>query len=133
MKLRGHVKKENVTILTDTRSTHNYIDMNVSKRLNLFIYSTTDIRVVVSDGKKINGIGKCHKAKLQTDDYNTEFGFYTIPLGGVDIVLGIKWLLMLGTFFTNHQKQFIKFKWEGRKYKLYRFQPPHTQIISSRT
>ena len=29
LKLRGHVKKENVTMLIDTRSAHNFIDANV--------------------------------------------------------------------------------------------------------
>jgi len=60
-----------------------------------------------------------------------ESRFYTIPLGGVDVVPGIQWLRMLGIYSANHQKQFIKFKWEGRQYKLYGFQPPPNQIISS--
>jgi hypothetical protein len=131
LKLRGHVKKENVTILIDTGSTHNFIDINVARRLNLFVYPTADIRVMVADGKRIDGVGKCHKVKLQIEDYELESGFYTVPLGGVDIVLGVQWLQTLGTYSANHQKQFIKFKWGGRKYKLYGFQPPPTQIISS--
>ena len=105
LKLRGHVKKENVTVLIDTGSTHNFIDVNVAKRLNLFIYPAIDIRVMVADVKKIDGIRKCHKVKLQIDDYNMESKFYTIPLGGVDIVLGIEWLLRLGSYSTNHQIQ----------------------------
>ena len=86
---------------------------------------------MVEDEKKIDGVGKCYKIKLQVEDYELESGFYTVPLGGVDVVLGIQWLQMLGTYSANHQKQFIKFKWEGRKYKLYGFQLPPTQIISS--
>ena len=65
------------------------------------------------DGKKI-GVGKCHKVKLQIEDYELETRFYTVPLGGVDVVLGIQWSQTLGTYSANHQKQFIKFKWEGR-------------------
>jgi hypothetical protein len=131
LKLKGHIKKENVTILVDIGSTHNFIDVNVANNLNLIVYPSADIRVMVADGKKIDGVGKCHKIKLQVVNYELESGFYTVPLGGVDIVLGIQWLQMLGTCSTNHQKQFIKFKWEGIQYKLYRFQPPPTQIISS--
>jgi hypothetical protein len=62
---------------------------------------------------------------------------YHLQLGSVkgyyrvDVVLGIQWLQMLGTYSANHQKQFIKFKWEERQYKLYRFHPPPTKIISS--
>jgi hypothetical protein len=86
---------------------------------------------MVEDGKKNDCIGKCHKIKLQVADYELESGFYTVPFGGLDIVLGIQWLQMLGTYSANHQKKIIKFKWEGRQYKLYGFRSPPNQIISS--
>jgi hypothetical protein len=108
LRLRGHVKKENVTILIDTWSTHNFIDVNVTKRLNLFIYPTTNRKVMVAKGKKIDSIVKCHQVKLQREDYNLESKFYTIPLGGIDIVLRIQWLQALGTYSANHQNKFIK-------------------------
>ena len=38
---------------------------------------------------------------------------------------------ILGTYSANHQEHFIKFKWQGERYKLYGFQPPRTQIVSS--
>jgi hypothetical protein len=60
--------------------------------------------------EKIEGVGKCHKVKLQIQDYNLESQFYIVSLGGVDVVLGVQWLQTLGTYFVNHQKHFIKFK-----------------------
>ena len=45
--------------------------------------------------------------------------------------LAIQWLQTLGTYFTNHQEHFIKLKWLGKKYKLYSFQPPQTQLVTS--
>jgi predicted aspartyl protease len=60
LKLKGHIKKENVTILVDTGSTHNFMDINVARKLNLFVYLATDIRVMVAGGKIIDGVGKCH-------------------------------------------------------------------------
>jgi hypothetical protein len=53
LKLKGNIKKENVTILVDTWSTYNFIDVNVAKNLNLFVYSAMYIRVMVADGKKL--------------------------------------------------------------------------------
>ena len=38
---------------------------------------------------------------------------------------------MLGTYSPDHQKHFIKFNWQGQKYKLYIFQLPETQVVSS--
>ena len=47
------------------------------------------------------------------------------------MVLGIQWLQNLGTYSTNHQKQFISFKWKGQKHRLYGFQAPKDQVVSS--
>jgi hypothetical protein len=104
LKLRGHVKNDNVTIIVDTGSTYKFMDTNVARKLNLFIYLTVYIRVMVVDGKKIDGVGKFHKVKLQIEDYELEIGFYTVPLGAVDVVLGIQWLQILGTYYENNQK-----------------------------
>jgi predicted aspartyl protease len=72
IKLKGHVKKENVTILVDIGRTHNFMDINVARKLNLFVYPTVDIRVMVADGKKIDRVVKFHKVKLQIEDYELE-------------------------------------------------------------
>ena len=60
-----------------------------------------------------------------------ESELYTLPLGGVDIVLGVQWLQTLGTYSANHQKHFIKFKWQGKNYKLHGFQQLGTQVVST--
>ena len=57
---------------------------------------------MVADGKKIDDVKKCYNVKLQIEDYNLESRFYTLPLGEVDIVLGIQWLQTLGTHSINH-------------------------------
>jgi hypothetical protein len=51
LKIKGHIKKQNVTILVNTGSTHNFIDVNVANNLNLFVYPAAYIRVMVADGK----------------------------------------------------------------------------------
>jgi hypothetical protein len=131
LKLKGHIKNDNVTVLIDTGSTHNFLDINIARKLKLFVYPVPDMKVMVADGKKIENVGKCHKVKLQIQDFNLESELYTVPLGGVDVVLGVQWLQTLGTYSVNHQKHFIKFKWQGKRYKLYGFQPPQTQVVSS--
>ena len=76
-------------------------------------------------------MGKCHKVKLQLQEYNLESDFLVVPLGGLDVVLGIQWLETLGTYSANRQEHFIQFNWLGKEYKLYGFQPPQTQLVTS--
>jgi hypothetical protein len=130
LKLKGHIKKDNVIVLINTESTHNFFDISVARNLKLFVYPVPDMKVMETDGKKIENVGSFHKVKLQIQDFNLESKFYTIPLGGVDAVLAIQWLQNLGTYSVNHQDNFIKFKWKWKTYKLYGFQPPQKQVVS---
>ena len=45
------------------------------------------MKVMAAYGKKIENVGKCHKVKIKTQEYNLESDFFAVPLGGVDIVL----------------------------------------------
>ena len=65
---------------------------------------------MVADSKKIENVGKCHKVKLQMQEYNLESDFFAVPLGGVDVVLRIQWLQTLGVYFDNHQVQMARKK-----------------------
>ena len=85
---------------------------------------------MVADGKKIDNVGKCHKVKLQMQEYKLKSYFFVVPLGGVDVVLGIQWLQTLGTYSTNHLEHFIEFHEFGKTHKLYGYQPPPTQLIT---
>ena len=75
------------------------------------MYPNPNKKVMVVDGKKIEKVGKCHKVKPRIQEFKLESELYTLPLEGVDIILGVQWLQTLGTYSINHQKHFIKFKW----------------------
>ena len=72
LKLKGHIKNENVTVLVDTRRTHNFLDIRVARKLKLFVHLVPNTKVMVTDGKKIEKVRKCHKVKLQIQDFKLE-------------------------------------------------------------
>ena len=109
LKIKGHIKNNNVIVLINSGSTHNFVNVNLAKIFNLFIRPVPNMKVMVADGKKIDNVGKCHKVKLQMQEYNLELDFLAVPLGGIDVVLGIQWLQTLGTCSTNNQEHFIEF------------------------
>ena len=76
--------------LIDSGSTNNFINVNLVKVFNLFVYPMPNMKVMVADNKKIENVGKCHNVKLHMQEYNLESDFFVVHLGGVDVVLGIQ-------------------------------------------
>ena len=58
-----------------------YLNVNLAKVFNLFIRLVPNMKVMVADGKKIDNVEKCHKVKLQMQEYNLESDFLVVPLG----------------------------------------------------
>ena len=56
LKLKGHIKNNNVSILIYISSTHNFINVNVAKIFNLFVFTMPNMKVMVADGKKIENV-----------------------------------------------------------------------------
>ncbi|KAH9295126.1 hypothetical protein KI387_038714, partial [Taxus chinensis] len=46
----GYIKKQKVTILIDSGSTHNFINHKLAARLNCFIYPAPEFQVMIADG-----------------------------------------------------------------------------------
>ena len=56
-----------------------------------------------ANGGTINFSRKCHNIKLNMGEYVLNSPIISIPMGGVDVVLGFQWLQSLGMIaFTFH-------------------------------
>ena len=88
LKIEGYIKKKNVIVLIDYGSTHNFIHYKLSKAINCFIYPAPEFQLMSVDGGIINFSGKCRKINLTMVEYLTNSQMITIPMGGVDFVLG---------------------------------------------
>jgi hypothetical protein len=64
---------------------------------------------MVANGKTINCTGKCHNISISMGEYVLKSTMISIPMGGVDVVLGVQWLQSLGTISFNFQEIFMKF------------------------
>ena len=86
---------------------------------------------MVANGGTINFFGKCHNIKLTMGEYVLNIPMLSIPMGGVDVVLGVQWLQYLGTVAFNFQELFLKFFLEGKEVELWGIAGKSGNIISS--
>eukprot|EP00253_Pinus_taeda_P004764 PITA_04764 len=131
IKIEGHIKKKKVIVLIYSGSTHNFIHYKIAKELNCFLYPALECQVIVTSGGTINFFGKCHNIKLSMGEYVLNSPMLSIPMGGGDVVLGVKWLQSLGTIAFNFQEIFMKFSTEGKEVKLRGIAAKLGKIISS--
>ena len=105
-------------MLIDSGSTHNFIHCKIANELNFFLYPAPKCQVMVASGGTINCSRKCHNIKLSMGEYVLNSPMLSIPMGGVDVVLGVQWLQSLGTIAFNFQELFMKFSSEGKEVEL---------------
>ena len=73
---------------------------------------------MVENGGTINCFGKCHNIKLTMGEYVLNNPMLSIPMGGANVVLGVKWLQSLGMVAFNFEEIFLKFFLEGKEIEL---------------
>ena len=101
LKIEGHIKKKNVIVLIDLGSANNFIHCKVAKELNCFLYPALECQVMVANGGTINCSRKFHNIKISMGEYVLNIPMLSIPMGGADVVLGVKWFQSLGTVAFN--------------------------------
>eukprot|EP00253_Pinus_taeda_P034562 PITA_34562 len=95
IKIEGHIKEKKIIMLIDSGSTHNFIHCKIAKELNYFLYPAPECQVMVASGGTINCSGKYHNIKLSMGEYVFNNLMLSIPMGGIDVVLGVQWLQSL--------------------------------------
>ena len=61
LKLKGHMKNNNVSFLIYTGSTRNFINVNIIRIFNLFVFPIPNMKFMVENGKKIENVGNVTK------------------------------------------------------------------------
>ncbi|KAI3741120.1 hypothetical protein L1987_58787 [Smallanthus sonchifolius] len=101
MRLHGTIGSTKVLILVDSGSTHDFIAESLVRQLNLSTQLVTPFDVLV-----------------QLSNLEIKQDFYSFSLGGVDAVLGIRWLSSMNTAQTNWNEMFLIITINGQTYKL---------------
>lgn len=70
--------------------------------------------VRLGDGNRKQTHGSCNNVQIRMGDYTMTWEFFIFDLGGVDIILGVAWLMTLGKVKVNWRNLQMNFVHQGR-------------------
>lgn len=98
-----------MVVLVDSGTTHNFIDFNIVKRLNLVVELGSSLKVMVADGVRLSTQGLCWSVCWEAQGYSFIIDFLILLVKGFDLVLGIQWLLSLCLIVWNFSSLTMEF------------------------
>lgn len=96
MRMASRTNNQDVMLLLDTGSTHNFISQAVVKRLNMKCVPQNQVKVKVASGAHIASGGVCKQLTVRIQGFTFRIDFYVLDLNNYDAVLGTNWFKSLG-------------------------------------
>lgn len=118
LRICGHVRELEVTILIDSGSSHNIMQPRVQEFLQLPLVAITPFSMLVGNGESIPCAGQCPDVPVKLVDTTFHIPFYILPIHGADLVLGVQWLQTLVAFLSDYNVPSIQFTLNGQPFTL---------------
>ena len=126
VRVTAKIGNHEVVVFIDSGSTHNFINAKVANLLHLPVIPTESFIVQVANGQRLQCQGRYEQVHVLLQGIPFSLTLYSLPLTGLDLVLGIQWLEQLGSFVYNWKHMTMEFQWENQALKL---QGTDTQTI----
>ena len=114
MRVAASIKSQPIVVLIDSRSTHNFLNEKVASTLRFLVVPTKSFIVCVANEERLMCQGQYEKVPIDLQDISFSLTFYSLPLAGLDMVLGIQWLEMLGSVVCNWKHLTMDFNWDNQ-------------------
>ena len=88
MRVWGRINHQDMVILIDSGSTHNFLDKALWKLLKLPISTQYCFEVKVANGDVLQTKGACHEVQIKLQGTLFQMDLNVFPLGECDVVLG---------------------------------------------
>jgi hypothetical protein len=73
---------------------------------------------MIAYGGIINCYGKFHSININMGEYLLDCPIITMKMGGINVILGVQWLQLLGKMAINFQYFFMRFSFEGKEIEI---------------
>ncbi|CAA0810810.1 Unknown protein, partial [Striga hermonthica] len=107
-----------VIVLVDNGSSHNFINADLSQKLNLPTTKIKPFDVRVANGERLQCTKSFRNVSIKFQGVTIKADLYALPLVGPDVVLGVQWLEGLGKVTTDYRAGVMEFKSGGRQVTL---------------
>ena len=130
MRIAARIGAHDVVVLIDSGSTHNFISECMANLLRLLVVPTESFTVRVANGENLRCQGRFEEVQINLQGIIFSLTLYSLPLIGLDIVLGIQWLELLGSVVCDWRELTMEFMWENQTKKLVGIDRQHIQAAS---
>jgi len=114
MCITTRIGSSDVIALIDNGSTHNFISERLANALRIPVVPTASFTVRVANGEKLKCQGRFEEVGVDLQGTHFSLTLYSLPLTGLDLVLGIQWLEMLGSVVCNWKQLTMEFQWKNQ-------------------
>jgi hypothetical protein len=118
MRIIGKIGNQRIVILIDSGSTHNFLDSSIMQHSQLPLVKENQIRVQIANGDHIVSEGKCVGVQVEVQNFQFITDAFVIVLAGCDMVLGVQWLVSLGSILWNFKYLTMEFSIANNSFRL---------------
>ena len=118
LRITAKMGPHKVVVLVDSGSTHNFISDRLANMLRLPVVPTKAFSVRVANGEKLRCQGRYDKVRVEFQGTEFYLTFFSLPLIGLDLVLGVQWLEMLSFVVCNWKQLTMDFIWKNENQRL---------------
>lgn len=130
MRVKAKIGLHEIVVLIDSGSTHNFINTRLANTLQLPVQPTAAFSVKVANGEKVTCQGRHGKVPVIIQGVPFKLTLYSLPITGLDVVLGIQWLEKLGSVVCNWKSLTMDFNWNNEKQRLQGMGPQTIQAAT---
>lgn len=109
---------ESVEVLIDIGSNNNFIQETLVTKLGLPLEASKRFKVYMGNGQYLTCNKKCADVELELQGTSFTVDLFVLPIWGLDVVLGMQWLMTLGPCLHDHNELTMEFQWKGKKVTL---------------
>ena len=131
LRLLGHVNKMSVSILLDTGSTHNFINVWVVQRTGILVTPEPSFAVTVAGEEKLQTEGLCRAVHIQCQGRDIITDFHILSIGGCQMVLGVDWLQTLDEMTFSYKNQSVRIVKGNNSWELQGVQSRQLELVQA--